>query len=228
MLRSAEARDASVELARHGTLRGVLGSFAIHDLVLLAHLVTMWILVALAHPVGGATSEARKLEAAISVLVVGCLVARASRLPTRLRSGLYRWVVFGTVVASYLMLGGSLPVVQPGSYDAALNAIDVAIFGVEPTLWLEPLMSPSVVEYLAFFYFSYFTLCGLFTLLALGPTSSSETAAVFAIGTSIVFGIGQLGYVLVPGFGPTHHLTPHYAGPLEGGLFWRPCRRGAR
>ncbi len=214
-------RDAGVEAARPGLIRRALGCLAINDLILLGHLAIMWALVARVPPSRAATEAIVHVELTAMALLIGCVLGRGTQLPARIRSGIYRFVAVGTVAASYLMLRGSLPVVQPGSYDQALDSIDVALFGVQPTLWLEPLMSAAVVEYLAFFYFSYFAFCALYPLVALGPGSSHESSAEFAIGTSIVYGVGQLGYVLVPGFGPTHHLEALYQGPLQGGFFWR-------
>jgi len=199
----------------------VLGRFSTHDLLLLTHLLTMGVLVAMVFPAPGTHDVARRILSTTALLVGACLIGRDPRLPAALRSGLYRVAMVATVLASYLMLRWTLPVVAPQSYDAALSKIDVAIFGVEPTLWLEPRMSPAIVEYLAFFYFSYFIISGLYALVALGPGSSSETSAEFAVGTAVVYGIGQLGYALVPGYGPTSFLSAQYAGPLEGGFFWQ-------
>lgn len=197
-----------------------LGRFSTHDLVLLGHLFTMGVLVALVFPTPGSHDVARRILTATALIVGACLIGRGTLLPTVLRSGFYRIAMVATVLGSYLMLRWTLPLVAPHSFDAALSHIDVAIFGVEPTLWLEPHMSPAVVEYLAFFYFSYFAINGIYALIALGPGSSTETSAEFAIGTAVVYGIGQLGYALVPGYGPTQFLSAQYAGPLEGGFFW--------
>jgi hypothetical protein len=199
----------------------VLGRFSTHDLLLLTHLVTMGALVAFAFPAPGSQDVARRILSVTALLLGACLLGRDSRLPALLRSGFYRIAMVATVLGSYLMLRWTLPLVAPHSYDAQLSRIDVAIFGVEPTLWLEPHMSLAFVEYLAFFYFSYFVISGLYALVSLGPGSSNETSAEFAIGTAVVYGIGQLGYALVPGYGPTQFLSAQYAGPLEGGFFWQ-------
>lgn len=199
----------------------LLGRFATHDLILFGHLLTMGVLVAMVFPAPGSHDVARRILSATALLIGACFIGRDPRLPSMLRSGFYRVAMVATVLSSYLMLRWTLPLVAPQSYDAALSKIDVAVFGVEPTLWLEPRMSPAIVEYLAFFYFSYFVILGVYALVALGPGSSTETSAEFAIGTAVVYGIGQLGYALVPGYGPTSFLASQYAGPLEGGFFWQ-------
>jgi hypothetical protein len=209
------------EPSSHRAWPRVLGRFSTHDILLLTHLLTMGVLVAMVFPAPGTQDVARRILSVTALLVGACLIGRGSLLPSALRSGFYRISMVATVLGSYLMLRWTLPLVAPHSYDAQLSKIDVAIFGVEPTLWLEPHMSPAIVEYLAFFYFSYFAISGLYALIALGPGSSTETSAEFAIGTAVVYGIGQLGYALVPGYGPTQFLSAQYAGPLEGGVFWQ-------
>lgn len=131
----------------------LLALFAASDLVLLGHLLVMWTLVALAQPAAGTADAARRIEVCASVLIAACVVGRGTRLPERLRSLVYRVTAVGTVLASYLMLRWTLPLVQPGHLDAQLDAIDLALLGVRPTVWLEPWMTRPVVETLAFFYF---------------------------------------------------------------------------
>lgn len=190
-------------------------------MLMLGHLAVVWVLVQLAMPAAGAADAARRIEICAAALVLGCAIGRGTRWPAWLRSLIHRVVAVGVVLASYLMLRWTLPVVQPGNLDAQLDAIDVAILGVRPTVWLEPWMTPAVVEVLAFFYFSYFVLCALHTAIAMRTGASAETSSEFAVGTSFVYGVGQLGYVLVPGVGPHAHLHGVYQGALEGGFFWR-------
>jgi membrane-associated phospholipid phosphatase len=192
--------------------------FTLPDLVVLGHIAGMWGLL-WASGEGGAVA-AKRLQACGMVLAVACLVGRSRWLPAAPRAAVYRLSLVGALTATYLFLRESLPLVQPDARDALLDAIDVRLVGLRPTVWLEPLMTPAVVEYLAFFYLSYFGLCALFALLTLGPRARPESSAEFTIGTSLVFGIGQLGYVLVPAFGPFKHLAAAYRGPLVGGPVW--------
>ncbi|NUO48446.1 MAG: phosphatase PAP2 family protein [Polyangiaceae bacterium] len=203
-------------------LREVAQAFALHDLVILAYQVGMYGLV-----LGAGSGEAERrcarwLFASWSVLIVACVIGRLDTgLSSRVRTGMYRLVVAGTIVGSYLMLRDILPLVQPRALDEQLLRLDIALFGVEPTVWLEPYTTPSIVEYFAFFYFSYFGLLAIYALVVLGLGLAKDAIGEFAIGGALVFCVGQLGYVVVPGYGPIHHLSPVFAGPLEGGFFWR-------
>lgn len=203
-------------------LRDVAQAFALHDLVILTYQLAMYALVLVSGSGEAERRCARWLFASWSLLIVACVVARHDfGVSARMRTGFYRVVVSGTIVGSYLMLRDILPLVQPRALDAELLGLDLALFGVEPTLWLEPYTTPGLVEYFAFFYFSYFTLLGVYALAVLGLGLAKDAIAEFAIGGTLLFCIGQLGYVAVPGYGPIHHLSSAFAGPLEGGFFWR-------
>jgi len=197
-------------------------AFGAHDLVLVAYLVLMSALVWRAGPGVAQAACARRLYGAVAVLVLGCLVGRLdSGIAPRVRSIAYRATLVAVVVEAYLMLRVLLPTVRTDSVDEALVGIDVALLGFEPALWLEPFTTPVVVEYFAFFYFSYFWLCLAFCLGVVGLGTNCARTSEFAIGTALVYCVGQLGYVAVPGFGPIRHLAGAFADPLQGGFFWR-------
>jgi len=220
MLRAARTRERALTTTAFEAARYAFSCFAVHDWFMFAHFALMWTLLALSG--SGGTPAAERLVLVMSALTFGCWFARAAHgVPMFIRSAAYRILMVVVVLASYLMLRDTLPLVQAWQADGALNALDVATFGVEPSVWLEQFSTRAVVEYFAFFYFSYFVLCALFALGTLGPRASTETSSEFAIGTSVVYGLGQLGYVLVPGRGPVHQLAEAYASPLDGGFFWQ-------
>lgn len=197
---------------------------ATHDVVLVAHLLLMAALVVLARPPPGTAWVAAVLVAGAALLIASAGWARGARAATGerpgVRSATYRVAVLTALLTSYLTLRWSLPIVAPGSRDAPLALADAMLLGEPVTLRLEPLMAPWVVEWLAFFYFAYYVMCALYAAITLRPGAAPSTSAELAIGTSLVFGIGQLGYVVLPAYGPYHHLADQYAGPLRGGFFW--------
>jgi membrane-associated phospholipid phosphatase len=146
-------------------------------------------------------------------------------VPAAARAVVYRVSVAGTLLLGYLMLRDVLLVVRSDALDAALLAIDQRLFGVTPAVWMERFATPVAVELFSFFYFSYFALIALFMVAVVWLEPPSRHTAVFAIGTLLVFAVGQLGYVLVPGYGPYAHLAAGFAGPLEGGFFWGLVQR---
>lgn len=192
---------------------------ATHDVVLVAHLLVMTALIVLARAPQGTGWLVAVLVAAVALLIVAASLARGPRRSAR-RSAVYRVAVLVALITSYFTLKWSLPIVAPGSRDALLAGADRALLGAPFTLRLEPLMTPWVVEWLAFFYFAYYVMCAIYAAMAVRPGAAPSTSAELAIGTSLVFGVGQLGYVVLPAYGPFHHLAEQYAGPLQGGFFW--------
>jgi hypothetical protein len=155
------------------------------------------------------------------VVVCAALFARTLiHISLPLRAHVYRAALAGVVLDSYLMLRDLLPTIRADAVDATLRALDLALFGVEPTLWFERFNQQPVVEWFSFFYLSYFALCGGYIAAMLWLVRNGRCTSVFAIGSLIVLLVGQLGYMAVPGFGPIHHLSTSFHAPLHGGFWW--------
>jgi membrane-associated phospholipid phosphatase len=77
------------------------------------------------------------------------------------------------------------------------------------------------VEWFAFFYFSYFFLLATHVIPMVLLDRKSKRLAHFCLGMFMVYAVGHIGYMLVPGFGPYHHLAGQFEHPIEGGLFWK-------
>ena len=203
-----------------------LGAVAVQDAVLFGFLAIMRVLVALAEAHPSRAAAGRVIEGAMTLLAVGVLVGRVLlQIPVAVRTIVYRVCVAATLLVSYLMLRDVLLVVRTDALDAALVHLDQRLFGVTPAIWLERFASRGVVEYFSFFYFSYFSILAIFMVVVVWLERPGRQTAVFAIGTLLVFAIGQLGYVLVPGYGPYAHLASSFTGPLQGGFFWDLVQR---
>ena len=195
--------------------------FALQDLILIAYLFAVSVLVWRAPPSDVKTWCARGLYACICAIVLACFAGRGlSQMSSTARSGIYRGVLVGVLLTNYLMLRVLLPLVRSDAVDGALLRVDLGLFGVEPALWLERFNRPGVVEWFSFFYFSYFWLGMIYMLALVWICRLGPHTAEFAIGTLLVFCVGQLGYTAVPGYGPARYLASSFHGPLIGGLFW--------
>jgi hypothetical protein len=157
----------------------------------------------------------------ISAHVIACFVSRGlTRLPVLLRAVIYRASIVGVLIVSYLALRDFLQLVRPDAVDDALLRIDLTLFGVEPALWLERFNQRPIIEWFSFFYFSYFFICATYMLTVVWLMRPGPRTVEFSIGTLVVFGLGQLGYTAVPGYGPIKHLSSQFHGDLDGGFFW--------
>lgn len=213
-----ERTSAKPAVATNAAWAAVL---SVHDLVLLGYLFAVWALLRRAGVMSLSSPAVRHVLVAAVAIVVGVAVGRAlPDIPARVRGAVYRLALTFAVVENYLMLRDVLPIVRPDSVDAMLHRVDLALFGVEPAVWLQRWNTRPVVEYFSFFYYSYFGICLLYLLLAVFFTRPSRATAEFAIGTVLVYCVGQLGYMAVPAYGPVKALASSYAAPIDGGFFW--------
>ena len=193
----------------------------VQDIFMLSYLLIVWRLLWRAGSGPDVEFCVRRVFACIAVVLLGCWCGRASRaLPPRVRWLLYRLALAGVLLENYLLLREILPVIRPDSVDDELLQLDLRLFGVEPALWLERLNQRPIVEYFSFFYFSYFFICLTFLVVVVWLSKGGTQTTEFAIGTLIVFCLGQLGYMAVPAVGPIRHLVPQFHGPIDGGFFW--------
>jgi membrane-associated phospholipid phosphatase len=212
-----ERRRPDVE----GSLRAIASIFALQDMIMLAYLTITALMVWWAPPGPLQPGCARAIYGAMAALSIGCLVSRGLvGLPVRLRAALYRVALVGVLLANYLTLRDFLYFIRSDSVDEALVRLDLRLFGVEPALWLERFNQRPIVEWFSFFYFSYFAIGVVYMLGVLWLSRPSRRTAEFAIGTLMVFAIGQLGYTAVPGFGPVGYLKDQFHGPVAGGFWW--------
>jgi membrane-associated phospholipid phosphatase len=196
-------------------------ALALHDWLALGYLAIVGALVWLADGPARAGCLIR-ISASAAAVVVAAMTLRWLRTAAAWwRQHVYRAAVAAVVVEGYLMLRDLLPLVRPDSVDDHLLALDTALFGVTPSLWLEGLCNERVIiEWFSFCYFSYFFLCGGYIIAVLWLVRPGPHTAVFSIGSMSCMFLGHLGYLAVPGYGPIVHLAHAFEQPLAGGFFW--------
>ncbi|RYE92577.1 MAG: hypothetical protein EOO75_06365 [Myxococcales bacterium] len=131
----------------------------------------------------------------------------------------YRLALYGSLQLSYFTLRYLLPTATSARRDEQLYRLDVALFGVEPTVWLDRFVTPATTEWFAFFYFSYFLVLAAHVVPLLFFSRRGRLVAEFALGLLGVYCSSQAVYFLVPGYGPLHHLKDLYQHALPSG-FW--------
>lgn len=198
---------------------------ALHDVIVCAYLGTLALAVLLADPHPLPTSclwQSSSLFAgtvAIVVAVRGGLLGRNA-----VSSLLYRSCLVGSVVGSYFMLRDLLPVVSPGALDPQLYALDLALFGGEPAIWMERWASPAATQWFAFWYFAYFIVLAAYALPLLLASSRPRLANELCLGIALTFCTTHLFYMVVPGWGPHYFLADRFSGPLPHGRWTEAVR----
>jgi hypothetical protein len=131
----------------------------------------------------------------------------------------YRAGIFGPPFLSYFQLRWVLPTVTQRALDADIYAFDMRVFHYEPSVAWDKWVSPTTVEWFAFFYALYFLIVALHVLPWLLFGKDSTLFRAFGIGTLVVFLTAHITYMIVPGYGPYQHLG--FQNQLAGGRFWK-------
>ena len=130
----------------------------------------------------------------------------------RWRAGMLFYPVVINVV--FMQMKTSVPKIHPQAMDTLLQHLDTLGIGTNLSLRLQPLVHPVFTEffslcYLLFFPYLLFSLvyyfCGEVNLLR-----------KFVTGLFTIYGLGFLGYTLLPAHGPGHALAEQFTVPLNG------------
>jgi hypothetical protein len=166
----------------------------------------------------GFTSSALQMSSLLVVFLALVLPVRSGMLGDGLVAPFaYRVAIQGTLKISYFFLGAYLPLVNPGCLDGALYTLDLRLFGFEPSLAWQPYVTPFTTEWFAFFYFCYFILLVLHAIPIVWFERREQLLAEFTLGITLVFCLGHIGYLLVPGYGPVRELASVWQTPLPSG-----------
>jgi hypothetical protein len=201
-------------------LAACLRNVAVQDWLVLSYLALLN-LAAVGAPAGPIQVECLGRMLLLFAAELGAVVAvRGGLLRHRFtRALLYRLVIFGTVQLSYFFLGHLLPLVRPIALDTELHALDLKLFGVEPAMALDRFVGPMTTEWFAFFYYGYFFLLALHVIPLLLFARQPRIVSEFSLGLLVVFCVGHMLYMVVPGFGPYKAMADQFAHPFPRGLW---------
>lgn len=200
--------------------RRMVADMAVQDWVAIVYVAALFIAVGMATESPARTMNLERLFG-LAVLLAATLLGKRGGLAGKgwFSALLYRCGMLGVILMSYFMLRGLLPVVNTGTLDAELYALDVQLFGFEPTLWMDQFVGPRTTEWFAFFYFSYFFLIAAWLLPLLFFGRRLRVFADFGFAFMSVYCVAHVLYMVVPGYGPYQHLAGEFQNPLPMG-FW--------
>jgi membrane-associated phospholipid phosphatase len=119
------------------------------------------------------------------------------------------------VIVIYELLGGVIPFLRPDA-DNLLIRIDLILFGVHPTVWLERFLTPWVADILALAYASYYFIPAVLITILYGWGKEREFS--LAISTLVLgYYLSYVGYIALPAIGPRFTLASVQQVPLQGG-----------
>jgi membrane-associated phospholipid phosphatase len=144
--------------------------------------------------------------AALAILILAAAVYR-TRVGSAKR-GFYLSVVATVMTVSIVFnsLGALIAGMHTTTFDASLIAVDHAIFGVHPTVWMERLISPLLTGLLQFAYISYYSIPISLGVVLIARGRFGEFEEVL-FGILLCFYLSYVGYLLVPAIGPRFTLS---------------------
>ena len=144
------------------------------------------------------------------------------------KSGKFRHFVYTFspiffIVLIYESLGDLIQHLHP-DIDPVLMRIELYLFGVQPTIWMQRWIVPWLTDLLSFAYLSYYFLPVIlvFVLYLKKRPGLYPTFFVLALGYYVSF----IGYILFPAVGPRYAMTSLYTVPLEGSFITDWVRDG--
>jgi membrane-associated phospholipid phosphatase len=199
---------------------GALSELGPQDWMVLGYVTVL--LVAVLQGERGATFG-KNLTAVVTLAIVGVagiLLARTGMLREGWPKGvLYRVAIYGPVQISYFFFRDLLPAINPGALDQKLHTLDLQLFGVEPAIALDRVVTSTNTEWFAFFYFGYFFVLAVHVVPILFLSRSQRVLGEFAFGMVFIFCVGHTVYMLVPGFGPYRAMANEFHTALPHGLW---------
>ncbi len=185
----------------------ILGTLALFTLltVVFCERITGWGLLAL-----------KNLAVGAAYVVCQQAAARARFKPLRFALRL----VPVTLAYGYLFLAvDKLQLIMHGRFlDDVVIRFEAAIFGLQPTLWLEQYTKPAVTEWMMFAYMFYFLMYPILcAIIYVRDGEAGMEDYFFTLGLANI--LCDLGFILFPVAGPMAAMGDRYTVPLRGYLF---------
>src|SRR5262245_51146860 len=202
------------------SLRACLRSLAVHDWIVFGYLIFLNVAVAL-RPDGPLRDHCQeRMGVLLLALVCALIVVRGPVRPTGSVVALfYRLAIYGTVQASYFFFREMLPLLNPSTLDGELHGLGITLFGAEPALVLDQVVTRTTTSWFAFFYFGYFFVLAVHVIPILLLARSKRLLGEFTFGMLFTFCLGHTLYVFVPGYGPIRAVAAEFQHALPNGLW---------
>ena len=151
------------------------------------------------------------------LLVNGLVISWCHAHETPPRWHLRLWFYPVTMNIVFFTMNSAVLKVAPHTYDDALAAFDRALFGATLSLRAQAITTPGLTEILSFCYLLFFPYL-LASLIYYARRGLPQLRRLM-IGLFTIYGLGFLGYSLVPAGGPHLALSNEFTVPLRGWIF---------
>jgi membrane-associated phospholipid phosphatase len=164
----------------------------------------------------GARHPGGLVRLAVAIAFLALLGLGLLRWPrSRWLRGLREILPFLTCILIYTNLHDTIGFVNPNDVHHFLIGLDQALFGVQPCVWAERLITPARTELMQFLYLNFFWIAPSTSLLLLLRRRWPEFRAA-TLGVIVCFFLGYLLYVLFPAAPPRLVLVYEFSKSLQG------------
>ena len=149
---------------------------------------------------------------AVGLLLVAVMARREGRLPSALQF-VVNFYPMAFIPVLYESLGPLIPAARPVAKDSLLIAADRALFGTDPTVWLQRAIHPFLTDLFFIAYVAYY-----FIAIALGIVfwmRDRSVARRFIFTLSLAYVLSYAGYFAVPALGPRSAFAASHLVPLQ-------------
>lgn len=181
-----------------------------HEIFFGLFLVVTWLRLGFA--VGFASVHALLYTVLVAANVWAVWFCRSDGTAHRWRMGMLYYPVAMSVV--FLNMKAAIPKIHPGRFDSLLQHIDSLGIGANLSVRLQPLVNPALTEFFSICYILFYP-C-LFFSIVYYFRGDVGLLRKFVIGLFTIYGIGFLGYSLVPAAGPHLMMAEQFTTPLDG------------
>jgi membrane-associated phospholipid phosphatase len=184
------------------------------DLLTLSFLILLSSLTVFSAPVNPSWAKLLATYAVLAAAILAAAVYRTKVGPAKRGFHLSVFVAVVTVLCVFNSLGALIAGIHATTFDARLIAVDHAIFGVHPTVWMERLISPALTTLLQFAYISYYFIPLSLGVVLIAKGRFGEFEKVL-FGILLCFYLSYAGYLLVPAIGPRFTLSHLQSSDLQ-------------
>jgi hypothetical protein len=182
-----------------------------HEACFVLFLLVTWLRLVCA--VGPFDAHALAWLAGLGLNVTLCVWARRRATPAAWRACLFFYPIAMNVY--YGLLGGAVPKLQVPNADALLQRWDAALIGSNLSVRLQPFVHPVLTEFFSGCYFLFFVFLA-FSMINYIFCAELALARRFCAGLFTLYGLGFIGYTLLPAQGPWLALAGEFHTPLTG------------
>lgn len=176
------------------------------DLLTFAFLALFSVLAVSSAPLNSSWIGPVAVYAALAAMILMAAAYRTNVAPAKRGFHVSLLATVVTVLVIFNSLGSLIAGIHPATCDARLIAIDQAIFGVHPTVWLERFISPLLTNMLQLTYASYYFIPVSLGVVLIFRGRYGEFEKVL-FGILLCFYLSYVGYLLFPAIGPRFTLS---------------------